>query len=46
RQDFIDQMQVAGIDTIGGDPAALSTALQEESRRVAVAAKRANLKAE
>ena len=46
RQDFIDQMQIAGIDTIGGDPAALSTALQEESRRVAVAAKRANLKAE
>ena len=46
RQDFIDQMQIAGIDTIGGDPAALANALQEESRRVTVAAKRANLKAE
>ena len=46
RQDFIDQMQIAGIDTIGGDPGALANALQEESRRVTVAAKRANLKAE
>jgi len=46
RQDFIDQMQVAGIDTIGGDPAALATALREEAQRVTAAAKRANLKAE
>lgn len=46
QQEFIDRMQIAGIDTIGGDPAALATALREESKRVTAAAKRANLKAE
>ena len=46
RPDVVDHLRTAGIDPIGGSPAALAAALSEESKRVAAAAKRADLKAE
>ena len=46
RPEVVDHLRTAGIDPLGGNPAALSAALAEESKRVAEAAKRANLKAE
>ena len=46
RPDVVDHLRTAGIDPIGGNPAALAAALSEESKRVAAAAKRADLKAE
>ena len=46
RPEVVDHLRTAGIDPVGGNPAALAAALSEESKRVTAAAKRANLKAE
>lgn len=46
RADVIEQMKLAGIEPVGGSPAALATALKQESERIAKAAKQANLQAE
>jgi len=46
RPEVVDHLRTAGIDPVGGNPAALATALAEESKRVAAAAQRANLRAE
>ncbi len=46
RPDVMKQMQAAGIEGVGGSATELAAALKAESARVAVAVKRANLKAE
>jgi tripartite-type tricarboxylate transporter receptor subunit TctC len=46
RQDAIDLMKVAGIELVGGGPAQLSQALDAERKRMAAAAKAANLQPE
>jgi tripartite-type tricarboxylate transporter receptor subunit TctC len=46
RQDTIDLMRPVGIDLVGGSPAQLAKALDEEGVRMEKAAKQANLKKE
>ena len=46
RPDVAEQLRVAGIEPIGGTPEQMDVAIKEEARRVAIAAKRANLKAD
>jgi tripartite-type tricarboxylate transporter receptor subunit TctC len=46
RPDAIEQLKTAGIEAIGGGPAALASALAEESVRMEKAAKAANLQPE
>jgi tripartite-type tricarboxylate transporter receptor subunit TctC len=46
RQDVIDLMRPVGIDLVGGSPAQLTKALDEEAVRMVKAAKQANLKKE
>jgi len=46
RQDTIDLMRPVGIDLVGGTPAQLSKALDEETVRMVKAAQQANLKKE
>jgi tripartite-type tricarboxylate transporter receptor subunit TctC len=46
RQDAIDLMRPAGIDLVGGSPAQLAKALDEEAARMVKTAKQANLQPE
>ncbi|WP_418316918.1 Bug family tripartite tricarboxylate transporter substrate binding protein [Piscinibacter sakaiensis] len=44
QPDVAQQLQMAGVDPIGGTPEQLSKALQEEAKRITAAARHANLK--
>lgn len=46
QPDTIEGLRIAGVDPVGGSPAEAVAALAAEAKRVAEAAKRANLKAE
>lgn len=46
RPDVLEQLQVAGVEPVGGTPEQLASALKSEGGRLAAAAKRANLKPE
>jgi tripartite-type tricarboxylate transporter receptor subunit TctC len=46
RQDVIDHMKTAGIEMVGGGPEQLTQALNAERKRMALAAKQANLQPE
>ncbi|MDB5793677.1 MAG: Tripartite-type tricarboxylate transporter, receptor component TctC [Noviherbaspirillum sp.] len=46
RQDVIDNMKVAGIEMVGGGPAQAAQSLDAERKRMAAAAKAANLQPE
>ncbi len=46
RPDTVEQMRLAGIEPVGGGPEQMEAAIRAELQRVAVAARRAGLKAE
>lgn len=46
RPEIVEQLQIAGVDPIGGSPEQLASAMRAEAARVAAAAKHAGLKKE